>query len=110
MLSLVKTRAQIHDLVNSSLLKIQASQLNIDIKKTTDDAIKNLIKIQALQVDNKLMKANMTIGIQSQLSTESTDVGSSNSNSNNSRRSIVLTKSSCLKLSNLSKAAMKGIQ
>ncbi|KAG8041686.1 hypothetical protein G9C98_000684, partial [Cotesia typhae] len=54
------------------------------------------------------MKANMTIGIQSQLSTESTDVGSSNSNSNNSRRSIVLTKSSCLELSNLSKAAMKG--
>ncbi|CAG5075502.1 Similar to HELQ: Helicase POLQ-like (Homo sapiens) [Cotesia congregata] len=74
MLSLVKTRTQIHDLVNTSLLKIQASQLNIDIKKITDDAIKNLIKIKALQVDNKLMKANMTIGIQSQLPAESTDV------------------------------------
>ncbi|KAH0554790.1 helicase POLQ-like isoform X2 [Cotesia glomerata] len=108
MLSLVKTRIQIHDLVNSSLLKIQASQLNIDIKKITDDAIKNLIKTKALQVDNKLMKANMTIGIQSQLPAESTDVDSNNSGSNNSRRSIVLTRSSCLKLSNLSTAAMKG--
>ncbi|XP_057323585.1 helicase POLQ-like isoform X3 [Microplitis mediator] len=108
MLSIATTRNQLHNLVYSSLLKVQASQLNVDIKKFTDKAIKNLIKIQALQVDNKLcMKANMTVTIQSQ-SSELMAVDENISDVNECQRSIVLTGSSCLKLSNIGRAAMKG--
>lgn len=109
MLSIATTRNQLHNLVYSSLLKVQASQLNVDIKKFTDKAIKNLIQIQALQVDNKLcMKANMNVTIKSQSSNELMAVEENISDVNKCQRSIVLTGSSCLKLSNIGKAAMKG--
>ncbi|XP_034939312.1 LOW QUALITY PROTEIN: helicase POLQ-like [Chelonus insularis] len=99
MLSLATTRNELQNLIQSSLLNVQASKLNINIKECTDNAIIKLIKAQVLKIKYKpCYQSNMAVHIQSQMDNES----------NSAKKSIVITATSKLELSTLGKAAMKG--
>uniref|UniRef100_A0A0C9PWZ8 HELQ_1 protein n=3 Tax=Fopius arisanus TaxID=64838 RepID=A0A0C9PWZ8_9HYME len=105
MLSLASNRDELHKLVSMSLLGIQSSRLNTDVREIVDKAIVSLIKARPLKVkeidDNG---SAASIIMQSQFIDETT----LEPKSKKSKQSIILTRKSRLELSTLGKAAMKG--
>lgn len=107
LLSLVKTRQEIHRLVSFSLLALQAKRRHINIKEIVDQSIINLVQSNALLIDKKIYNSNFTIEISSQKS--SSNNHNDDDDNDDIKSSIIdMTMMSHLKLSNLGKAAMKG--
>ncbi|KAF7991406.1 hypothetical protein HCN44_002968 [Aphidius gifuensis] len=101
LLSLVKTREEIHRLVSFSLLGLQAKRRDINIKEIVDQSIINLVKSNALLIDKKIYNSNFKIEISSQKLL-------TNNHDDDITSLIDMTMMSHLELSNLGKAAMKA--
>ncbi|KAF7995969.1 hypothetical protein HCN44_007936 [Aphidius gifuensis] len=101
LLSLVKTREEIHRLVSFSLSGLQAKKRDINIKEIVDQSIINLVKSNALLIDKKIYNSNFKIEILSQKSL-------TNNHDDDFTSSNDMTMMSYLELSNLGKVAMKA--
>ncbi|KAG7204711.1 hypothetical protein KM043_005125 [Ampulex compressa] len=107
LLSIAKTRAEIHKLCYTTLLNIQQQRLDINVKKIADNAISKLLKSGFLQVRKNqhfnTCKPNISVVIPSQTTT--CDVIQEQKKE---KKKIVLTYKTELELCNLGRAAMKG--
>lgn len=107
MLSLTPTRSKLHELTSLSLLGVQAPRLNIKIKDSTDQAIIKLMKSEVVKIKKVSHSyTNMDIVIQSQVDNDTID---SLAEPKISKRTITLKGTTAVILSDLGRAAMKGL-
>lgn len=105
------SRSRLHEILNKSLLKIQAHSLDIDISRVTDDTIKELletgtIKLKTNRVEKKFVKPNISVCIPSQFIQNSLIT---ETETQKAKIKIDLKNDTELELSPLGKAALKGI-
>lgn len=117
LLSIAKTRLDIHKLLSKTLLKIQEHKLKINVKEIVDKAISQLLKNGVLRIkqENPTKTSSIfdeTFFFPSQINNEndtSQSIMSPNSEKKrNKKKRILLVNSTELELSPLGRAAMKG--
>ncbi|XP_030762470.1 helicase POLQ-like [Sitophilus oryzae] len=117
-LGIANTRSQLQNVSNSTLMAVQIEKLNVNIKKLTDNVIKSLFKLGALEEScSKGKETDLGLNISVKLDTSSVGLSSSPfntpltdvaSNPTKPKRSVVLTSNTKLVVSNLGCAAIKG--
>ncbi|KAJ8931770.1 hypothetical protein NQ314_015302 [Rhamnusium bicolor] len=116
-LGIANTRVQLQAVASETLLAVQSTILEVDIKKLTDKIIKNLFKLGALQescgkkINEEGSSAMCDVSVKMDVSTTNntpvTDtVGSSSKKKQ--RKTVVLTNSTRLVVSELGCATIKG--
>ena len=105
LLSIAKTRSDIHNLIGSTLLGVQEKRLGVNVKDITDAAICSLLKAGVLRIKRSGdFDSNITVIIESQL----TEDMRSEPKVKKEKRTVTLTTNTILELSPLGRAAMKG--
>ncbi|XP_068082921.1 helicase POLQ-like [Anabrus simplex] len=124
-LGMATNRLALRDMVQRTLLAVQANRLNVSVKQLTDQAIVNLFKMKALQIvtNNKQPSPDSTVindqtDISVNMSASTTDVHSpitpkANPLSSpvierNGRKSVTLSNNTQFTVSRLGRAAMKA--
>lgn len=115
LLSIASTRADIHELVSKTLLKVQESRLDISVKEVTDKALANLVKSGVLRVKKEQLAKcfskpdlNTTVIFPTQIQRNEDDVKGEESAGKKKKSIVELTNSTQLELCPLGKAALKG--
>ncbi|XP_050312718.1 helicase POLQ-like isoform X1 [Anthonomus grandis grandis] len=113
-LGIANTRSDLQKVTRASLMSVQTDQLEVDIKKLTDVAIKKLFKLGALQESSEKGRQNsqrdVSVRLRSSSGSEldaSLDTICSNT-TQKKKRVLMLTNASKLVVSSLGTAAIKG--
>lgn len=118
LLSIAKTRSDIHAILSKTLLKTQENRLGINLKEIVDKALVQLLKTGVLRVKKEnasetFGKANVTVFFPTQTNDLSMDENNHLSPKNaksKKKKTITLMNSTELELCPLGRAAMKGAQ
>jgi hypothetical protein len=113
LLSIAKTRYDLHSIMSKTLLKVQERRLNINIKEVTDEALVLLLRSgiirekQEKSIEISSKKLDTTVIFPTQNNGLTGDNELTNKKTEN-KKCIVLLNSTELELCPLGRAAMKG--
>ncbi|CAL7945074.1 unnamed protein product [Xylocopa violacea] len=105
LLSIARTRFELHKIANRTLLNVQQKRLNVNIKEIVDKTIIELLKASVIKVKREhasLIALDTTIVFPSQ------DISPSSISTKTNKKTVKLTRETKLELCSLGRAAMKG--
>ncbi|KAJ8984879.1 hypothetical protein NQ317_002719 [Molorchus minor] len=119
-LGIANTRIQLQQVASQSLLAVQMDRLEVDLKTLTDKVIRNLFKLGALKEECGIVKkseetplcdVSVKMNVSTNVESQNTSIAGDEktaSDSKKQRKTVILTNSTKLVVSELGFAAIKG--